>query len=92
MYLSITFRKSTPPQNRQLIISISNTEQQVNDFDFLELVFRYNLRSFPRAWQISVIMGPCAGGSVYSPALTDFILMVEDTSQLFVTGPQAPDP
>jgi hypothetical protein len=33
-------------------------------------------------------MGPCAGGSVYSPALTDFVLMVEDTSQLFVTGPK----
>ncbi len=37
--------------------------------------------------QISVIMGPCAGGAVYSPAITDFILMVENTSQLFITGP-----
>jgi propionyl-CoA carboxylase beta subunit len=37
--------------------------------------------------QISVIMGPCAGGAVYSPALTDFILMVKDTSYMFVTGP-----
>lgn len=37
--------------------------------------------------QISVIMGPCAGGAVYSPAITDFILMVEETSQLFITGP-----
>ncbi len=38
--------------------------------------------------QISVIMGPCAGGAVYSPALTDFIFMVENTSQMFITGPQ----
>ena len=37
--------------------------------------------------QISAIMGPCAGGAVYSPAITDFILMVEKTSYMFVTGP-----
>mgnify|MGYP005839520793 CR=1 FL=1 len=37
--------------------------------------------------QISVMMGPCAGGSVYSPALTDFIIMVEGTSYMFITGP-----
>lgn len=37
--------------------------------------------------QISVIMGPCAGGAVYSPAMTDFIFMVKDTSQMFITGP-----
>lgn len=37
--------------------------------------------------QLSVIMGPCAGGAVYSPALTDFVFMVEDTSYMFVTGP-----
>ncbi|HHW91684.1 MAG TPA: methylmalonyl-CoA carboxyltransferase, partial [Firmicutes bacterium] len=38
--------------------------------------------------QISVIMGPCAGGAVYSPALTDFVFMVEGTSYMFITGPQ----
>jgi acetyl-CoA carboxylase carboxyltransferase component len=38
--------------------------------------------------QISVILGPCAGGAVYSPALTDFIFMVKDTSKMFITGPQ----
>ena len=38
--------------------------------------------------QISAIMGPCAGGAAYSPALTDFIFMVENTSRLFITGPQ----
>lgn len=37
--------------------------------------------------QISVIMGPCAGGAVYSPAITDFIFMVKNTSQMFITGP-----
>ncbi|WP_235814699.1 acyl-CoA carboxylase subunit beta [Propionispora sp. 2/2-37] len=38
--------------------------------------------------QISAIMGPCAGGAVYSPALTDFVYMVENTGQMFITGPQ----
>jgi len=38
--------------------------------------------------QISVIMGPCAGGAVYSPALTDFVFMVDKTSKMFITGPQ----
>jgi acetyl-CoA carboxylase carboxyltransferase component len=38
--------------------------------------------------QISVIMGPCAGGAVYSPALTDFVIMVKDTSFMFLTGPE----
>ncbi len=37
--------------------------------------------------QISIIMGPCAGGAVYSPAITDFVFMVENTSQMFITGP-----
>ena len=37
--------------------------------------------------QVSAVMGPCAGGAVYSPAITDFVLMVEDTSYMFVTGP-----
>ena len=38
--------------------------------------------------QISLIMGPCAGGAVYSPAMTDFIFMVKDSSYMFVTGPE----
>jgi propionyl-CoA carboxylase beta chain len=37
--------------------------------------------------QLSIIMGPCAGGAVYSPAMTDFIIMVKDTSHMFITGP-----
>lgn len=42
--------------------------------------------------QISAIMGPCAGGAVYSPALTDFIIMVEKTSYMFITGPEVVKP
>ena len=38
-------------------------------------------------WQITMIMGPCAGGAVYSPAMTDFTFMVRNTSYMFVTGP-----
>src|SRR5208337_5516673 len=38
--------------------------------------------------QISAIMGPCAGGAVYSPAITDFVFMVKDTSYMFITGPE----
>src|ERR1700733_10950734 len=38
--------------------------------------------------QIRAVMGPCAGGAVYSPAITDFILMVEGTSYMFITGPE----
>jgi propionyl-CoA carboxylase beta chain len=50
-------------------------------------IFYRNTRSSGVIPQISAIMGPCAGGAVYSPALTDFILMVENTSYMFVTGP-----
>ena len=50
-------------------------------------IFYRNTRASGVVPQISVIMGPCAGGAVYSPALTDFIFMVEETSYMFVTGP-----
>jgi propionyl-CoA carboxylase beta chain len=50
-------------------------------------VFRRNVIASGVIPQISVIMGPCAGGDVYSPAMTDFIFMVKDTSYMFVTGP-----
>ena len=50
-------------------------------------IFYRNTRSSGVIPQISAIMGPCAGGAVYSPALTDFIFMVEKTSYMFVTGP-----
>ena len=50
-------------------------------------VFWRNVQASGVVPQISVIMGPCAGGAVYSPAMTDFIFMVKDTSYMFVTGP-----
>src|ERR1043165_5063037 len=50
-------------------------------------VFKRNVIASGGIPQISVIMGPCAGGDVYSPAMTDFIFMVRDTSYMFVTGP-----
>ncbi len=50
-------------------------------------IFYRNVQASGVIPQISAIMGPCAGGAVYSPAMTDFTLMVEDTSYMFVTGP-----
>jgi propionyl-CoA carboxylase beta chain len=50
-------------------------------------IFRRNVLASGVVPQISLIMGPCAGGAVYSPAITDFILMVEGTSHMFITGP-----
>jgi propionyl-CoA carboxylase beta chain len=50
-------------------------------------IFYRNVRASGVIPQISAIMGPCAGGAVYSPAMTDFIMMVENTSYMFVTGP-----
>ena len=50
-------------------------------------IFRLNTQASGVIPQISIIMGPAAGGAVYSPALTDFVVMVDKTSQMFVTGP-----
>ena len=50
-------------------------------------IFRLNTRSSGVIPQISLILGPCAGGSAYSPALTDFTVMVNETSHMFITGP-----
>ncbi len=50
-------------------------------------VFERNIMASGVVPQISVVMGPCAGGAVYSPAMTDFIFMVKDSSYMFVTGP-----
>lgn len=50
-------------------------------------IFYRNVKASGLIPQISAVMGPCAGGAVYSPAITDFILMVEHTSYMFVTGP-----
>lgn len=51
-------------------------------------VFQLNVLASGVVPQISMIMGPCAGGAVYSPAMTDFIFMVQDSSYMFVTGPE----
>lgn len=51
-------------------------------------IFKRNTLASGVIPQISVIMGPCAGGAVYSPALTDFVFMVDRTSQMFITGPE----
>jgi acetyl-CoA carboxylase carboxyltransferase component len=51
-------------------------------------IFDRNVRASGVIPQISVIMGPCAGGAVYSPAITDFIYMVKETSHMFITGPE----
>jgi len=53
---------------------------------YADIFFR-NVRSSGVVPQISAILGPCAGGAVYSPAITDFIFMVEETSYMFITGP-----
>jgi acetyl-CoA carboxylase carboxyltransferase component len=50
-------------------------------------IFRRNVRASGVIPQISVVVGPCAGGAVYSPALTDFVFMVRGTAQMFITGP-----
>ena len=54
---------------------------------YAEIFFR-NVRASGVIPQISVIMGPCAGGAVYSPAITDFVIMVDQTSHMFITGPE----
>ncbi|MFC4552704.1 MULTISPECIES: acyl-CoA carboxylase subunit beta [Halorussus] len=51
-------------------------------------IFRRNTEASGVIPQISAIMGPCAGGAVYSPAITDFVFMVKDTSHMFITGPE----
>src|SRR6188472_3689436 len=51
-------------------------------------VFARNVKCSGVIPQISLIMGPCAGGAVYSPAMTDFIFMVKETSHMFITGPE----
>ncbi|WP_031090994.1 carboxyl transferase domain-containing protein, partial [Streptomyces sp. NRRL WC-3549] len=50
-------------------------------------IFRRNTKASGVIPQISVMLGPCAGGAAYSPALTDFVFMVRETSQMFITGP-----
>jgi hypothetical protein len=54
---------------------------------YADIFLRNTLASRRRAADFRAVMGPCAGGAVYSPAITDFIVMVENTSYMFITGP-----
>ncbi len=62
-------------------------QEGVVSLDGYASIFLHNTLASGVVPQLSAIMGPCAGGAVYSPALTDFIFMVKDTSHMFVTGP-----
>jgi acetyl-CoA carboxylase carboxyltransferase component len=62
-------------------------QEGVTSLDSYGQIFYRNVLSSGVIPQISVVMGPCAGGAVYSPAMTDFVFMVEDTSYMFITGP-----
>ncbi|KAI9251012.1 carboxyl transferase [Phascolomyces articulosus] len=62
-------------------------QEGVNSLAGYADIFQKNVLASGVVPQLSLIMGPCAGGAVYSPALTDFVFMVKDTSHMFVTGP-----
>lgn len=62
-------------------------QEGVGSLDGYGRIFERNVRASGVIPQISVIMGPCAGGAVYSPALTDFVFQVDRTSHMFITGP-----
>ncbi|HHG89883.1 MAG TPA: acyl-CoA carboxylase subunit beta [Devosia sp.] len=79
-------------QNRVPVIGLNDSggariQEGVASLGGYAEVFWRNVQASGSIPQISVIMGPCAGGAVYSPAMTDFIYMVRDTSYMFVTGP-----
>ncbi|KAG1647382.1 Propionyl-CoA carboxylase beta chain [Nymphon striatum] len=79
-------------QNRVPIIGLNDSggariQEGVASLGGYAEVFWRNAQASGVVPQISVIMGPCAGGAVYSPAMTDFIFMVKDSSYMFVTGP-----
>ena len=88
----ITKIQDTALQNRAPIIGLfdaggARIQEGVAALGGYGEVFLKNVLASGVIPQISVIMGPCAGGDVYSPAMTDFIFMVRDTSYMFVTGP-----
>ncbi|HLU53270.1 MAG TPA: acyl-CoA carboxylase subunit beta [Acidimicrobiia bacterium] len=62
-------------------------QEGVASLDGYGRIFERNVRASGVVPQISVIMGPCAGGAVYSPAITDFVIQVDQTSHMFITGP-----
>jgi methylmalonyl-CoA decarboxylase subunit alpha len=79
-------------ENRVPVIGLLDSggariQEGVDSLDGYAEIFRRNVKCSGVIPQISVILGPCAGGAVYSPALTDFVFMVEGVSHMFVTGP-----
>ena len=79
-------------ENRVPVIGLLDSggariQEGVDSLDGYAEIFYRNVKCSGVIPQISVILGPCAGGAVYSPALTDFVFMVEGTSHMFVTGP-----
>ncbi|MBI3564514.1 MAG: acyl-CoA carboxylase subunit beta [Elusimicrobia bacterium] len=79
-------------ENRVPVIGLLDSggariQEGVDSLDGYAEIFYRNVKSSGVIPQISVILGPCAGGAVYSPALTDFVFMVEGISNMFVTGP-----
>lgn len=79
-------------ENRVPVIGLLDSggariQEGVDSLDGYAEIFARNVKCSGVIPQISVILGPCAGGAVYSPALTDYIFMVEGISQMFVTGP-----
>lgn len=79
-------------ENRMPIIGINDSggariQEGVESLAGYADIFHRNVKASGVIPQISLIMGPCAGGAVYSPAITDFIFMVDKTSYMFVTGP-----
>lgn len=80
-------------ENRVPVIGLLDSggariQEGVDSLDGYAKIFYRNTRSSGVVPQISVILGPCAGGAVYSPALTDFVFMVQGASHMFVTGPE----
>lgn len=80
-------------QNRAPIVGLNDSggariQEGVDSLGGYAEVFYRNVRSSGVVPQISVIMGPCAGGAVYSPAINDFVFMVDGGSEMYITGPQ----
>lgn len=80
-------------ENKMPIIALNDSggariQEGVDSLDGYARIFYRNVRASGVVPQISAILGPCAGGAVYSPALTDFVFMVEGVSHMFITGPE----
>lgn len=80
-------------QNGSPLIGLNDSggariQEGVNSLAAYGEIFSRNVAASGVIPQISLILGPCAGGAVYSPAITDFIFMVQNTSQMFITGPE----